>query len=288
MGVVASPFSSSILLTNSISKQNSKVKSKILQNGCSTARIQLSSLSTTFTCIHSLTPTFHQLKRIFPLSTHLSPKASSVGSVEEYTVEPTTDVKFQKLLTLPVCSKSLSLLGSGYREKKIAIIGIKVYAAGFYVNQSIVETLNAWKVRSATDIQDDSSLYDSVFQAPSEKSLQIVLVRDVDGKTFWDALDEAISPRIKVPKPADESALSTFRSIFQGRPLKKGTLIFLTWLNPSKMIVSISSDGLPSAVDATIDSTNVTSALFDVFFGKSPVSPSLKTSVSSGLAMLLK
>ncbi|RZC68372.1 hypothetical protein C5167_031628 [Papaver somniferum] len=282
MGVVASPFSSSILLTNSISRQNSKVTAK----KCSTATIQLSALST-FTCIHSLTPTFPQVKRS-PLSSNFSPKASSVGSVEEYTVEPTTDVKFQTSLTLPGCSNSLSLLGSGYREKKIAIIGVKVYAAGFYMNESIVETLNAWKGRPAADIQRDSSLYDSIFQAPLEKSLQIVLVRDIDGKTFWDALDEAISPRIEVPKPADESALSTFRSTFEGRPLKKGTLIFLTWLDPTKMIVSISSDGPPSAVDATIDSTNVTSALFDVFFGNSQVSPTLKTSVSNGLAMLLK
>lgn len=77
-----------------------------------------------------------------------------------------------------------------------------------------------------------------MYQAPMEKSLQIVLVRDIDGKTFWGALDEAISPRIKAPNSADESALATFRSIFQGRPLKKGTLIFLTWLEPSKMLVS--------------------------------------------------
>lgn len=77
--------------------------------------------------------------------------------------------------------------------------------------------------------------------APSEKSLKIILVRDVDGKTFWDALDEAISPRIKVPTPEDESALSTFRAVFQNRPLKKGTFIFLTWLNPSKMLVCIVS-----------------------------------------------
>jgi hypothetical protein len=75
--------------------------------------------------------------------------------------------------------------------------------------------------------------------APFEKSLQIVLVRDVDGKTFWDALDDAISPRIKAPTAIDESALSTFRSIFQGRSLKKGTFIFLSWLDPSKMLVSL-------------------------------------------------
>ncbi|EEF33904.1 conserved hypothetical protein [Ricinus communis] len=124
--------------------------------------------------------------------------------------------------------------------------------------------------------------------ASSEKSLLIVLVRDVDGKTFWDALDDAISPRIEAPTPVDESALSTFRSIFQGRPLKKGTFIFLTWLDPSKMLICISSDGMQATVDATIESTNVTFALFDVFFSDAPVSPSLKASVANGLATILK
>nr|CAN75399.1 hypothetical protein VITISV_004495 [Vitis vinifera] len=229
-----------------------------------------------------------------------------IGSAE-YIEEPSTNVKFQTSLTLPECSSPLSLLGtvfehpkltkafifmvcnnSGYREKVFAIIGVKVYAAGLYLNQSISNKLNAWKGRSATEIQGDSSLFDSIFQIPLEKSLQIVLVRDVDGKTFWDALDEAISPRIKAPSPVDVSALSTFRSIFQGRSLRKGTFIFLTWMEPSKMLVCISSDGLPSSVDATIKSMNVTMVLFDVFFGNSPVSPSLKASVANGLATVLK
>ncbi|KAL6999691.1 Fatty-acid-binding protein 3, chloroplastic [Sarracenia purpurea var. burkii] len=231
------------------------------------------------------------IQRGFTFHTHFSPKAaassSSVGS-PEYTEEPATKVKFQTLLNLPGCSCPLSLLGTGYREKVFAIIGVKVYAAGLYLNQSISSRLDAWKGLSAQVIQEDSSLFDSIFRAPMEKSLHIVLVRDVDGKTFWDALDGAISPRIKAPTPADKSALSIFRSIFQGRPLKKGTFIFLTWLDPTKVLVSVPSDGLPSAVDATIESMNVTLALFDVFFGSDPVSPSLKTSVSKGLAEMLK
>lgn len=120
-----------------------------------------------------------------------------------------------------------------------------------------------------------------------EKSLHIVLVRDVDGKTFWDALDEAVSPRVTSPTPIDESALSTFRSIFQGRSLKKGALILLTWLEPSKMLVSVSPTGVPTKADAAIESMNVTRALFDVFFGESPVSPTLKASVASGLVSTL-
>lgn len=64
-----------------------------------------------------------------------------------------------------------------------------------------------------------------------------MLVRDVDGKTFWNALNDVVSPRIKEPTPGDESALSTFRNTFQGRDLKQGTLILLTWIEPSKMLV---------------------------------------------------
>ncbi|PPD78394.1 hypothetical protein GOBAR_DD24688 [Gossypium barbadense] len=223
----------------------------------------------------------------------------TVGTAD-YTEEPATKVKFRTSLSVPDCSTSLSLLGTGYREKVFAIIGVKVYAAGLYVNPSILSKLDAWKGRSAAQIQDDMPLFKSFFEEvncqltfflsadPMEKSLQIVLVRDVDGKTFWDALDEAISPRIKAPTPVDESALSTFRGIFQGRPLNKGTSIFLTWPHPSKMLVAVSSDGLPTSTDATIESPNVGSALFDVFFGDAPVSPSLKTSVATGLATILK
>lgn len=236
-----------------------------------------------------LLSTFYIQKEFF-FRNHFSPKAAAASSVgsPEYAEEPATKVKFQTILSLPGCSSPLSLIGTGYREKVFAIIGVKVYAAGLYMNQSILSGLDAWKGQSSQKIQEDSSLFNSIFQARLEKVLQIVLLRDLDGKTFWDALDDAISPRIKVPAPADESALSTFRSIFQGRPLKKGTFIFLTWVDPTKMLVSVSSGGLPSAVDATIESMNVTLALFDVFFGSAPVSPSLKAAVSNGLATMLK
>ncbi|KAI4323105.1 hypothetical protein L6164_022737 [Bauhinia variegata] len=220
-------------------------------------------------------------------SVQAASSSASVGSAE-YVEEPATKTKFQQSLSLPGCSGSLSLFGTGFREKVFAIIGVKVYAAGLYLNLSLTSELNAWKGKSADAIQEDSSFFKKIFQSPSEKSLQIILVRDVDGKTFWDALDDAISPRIKAPTAVDKTALSTFRSVFQDRPLKKGTLIFLTWLDASKLLVSVSSNGLPSAVDATIESASVTSALFDVFLGDTPVSPSLKASVAEGLSQVLK
>nr|QTF65964.1 fatty-acid-binding protein [Dracaena cambodiana] len=212
----------------------------------------------------------------------LTPRAS-VGSVK-YDVEPATNVRFPKELMVPGCSDSLVLLGTGYREKVFAIIGVKVYASGFYAKYSIKDVLEPWKGKSANEVLADSSLFSFIFNAPLEKSLKIMLVRDVDGKTFWNALNDVVSPRIKEPTPGDESALSTFRNTFQGRDLKQGTLILLTWIEPSKMLVSISCDGFPTSVDAEIMSVNVTSSLFDAFFGESPVSPTLKASVANGLA----
>ncbi|XP_073311828.1 fatty-acid-binding protein 3, chloroplastic-like [Primulina huaijiensis] len=224
------------------------------------------------------------------LHTHVSPNAVASSSAvdPEYIEEPGTNVKFQSSLNLPGCSSSLSFLGAGYREKVIAIIGVKVYAAGLYANPTIFSKLSEWRGRSSEELQQDSLFFDAIFKASLEKSLHIILVRDVDGKTFWDALDEALSPRIKSPSPVDASALSLFRSIFQGRPLKKGTPIFLTWLDPTKILVCVSSEGMPSPVDATIESSNVASALFDVFLGSNPVSPSLKDSASNGFTAALK
>ncbi|XP_057515938.1 fatty-acid-binding protein 3, chloroplastic isoform X2 [Amaranthus tricolor] len=219
--------------------------------------------------------------------TKLMASTSTSVANAEFSEEPATRVKFLKSVDLPGCSSSLSLLGTGYREKVFAIIGVKVYAAGLYVNPSLLNELISWKGKAKLEIEQDLALFQSIYLSSSEKSLQIALVRDVDGKTFWDALDEAISPRVKAPTPVDESALSTFRSIFQGLSLKKGTLILLTWLEPSKMLLSVSSNGIPTNVDATIESMNVTRALFDVFFGDSPVSPTLKSSLANGLATIL-
>lgn len=51
--------------------------------------------------------------------------------------------------------------------------------------------------------------------------------------------------------------------------------------------VSISPEGSPSVAEVKIESTNINFALFDVFFGDAPVSPSLKAMVCNGLAKIL-
>lgn len=77
--------------------------------------------------------------------------------------------------------------------------------------------------------------------APVEKALQIVLARDVDGATFWGALDEALVPRLKAEGAgADgDKALAALGDVFRSRSLKKGFVITLTWVQPTSLKVVI-------------------------------------------------
>lgn len=72
-----------------------------------------------------------------------------------------------------------------------------------------------------------------------EKALQIKLARDVDGATFWGALDEALVPRLKANGAGAEgdAALAALANVFKDRSLKKGFVITLTWVQPSTLKV---------------------------------------------------
>ncbi|MCO5579923.1 hypothetical protein L7F22_033790 [Adiantum nelumboides] len=99
-----------------------------------------------------------------------------------------------------------------------------------------------------------------------EKAIKIVLVRDVDGATFWAALDEAVAPRLKAANAgaAGQEALDAFGE------------------------VAVSGDSMvPESVEASIVSADLVSSLFDVYLGENPVSPSTKASVASELKVLL-
>ncbi len=69
------------------------------------------------------------------------------------------------------------------RSKKIAIINVKIYAVALYVDVA----------QCQQSLRAGGSLLDGKFH----KALLIQLVRNVDGKTFWEALDEALVGRIR-------------------------------------------------------------------------------------------
>uniref|UniRef100_A0A0E0IIE3 Chalcone-flavonone isomerase family protein n=2 Tax=Oryza nivara TaxID=4536 RepID=A0A0E0IIE3_ORYNI len=202
---------------------------------------------------------------------------------DAFVIEDTTNVKFPREIAVPGYTEPLVILGTGYREKFF----LKIYAAAFYVDCSIGVDTMRWSEKVGIETFDASSVFVSIFKAPVVKSLSIILIRDVDGKTFVKALDDIIARQIKKPSAEEEQGLSTFQKTFLGRSLKQGITVYLTWLEPSRLLISISGNQDPCQVDAEITSATVNYALYDGFFGSSPVSPTLRSSTAQLLEAIL-
>ncbi|MCO5596425.1 hypothetical protein L7F22_050488 [Adiantum nelumboides] len=252
-------------------------------------RIPLSSPTSTLKMLHHVTHV-NLISRPRLSACRKPLKPVFIACSDKVKVEPITNAKFPTSLVAPGGSSTLSLVGTGYREKNIAFIKVKVYAIGVYVDAGVTTSLAMWKGRSEEQLCKDPSFFKAVIEATMEKAIKIVLVRDVDGATFWAALDEAVAPRLKASNAgvAGQEALDAFGEVFKGRSLKQGTSIYLTWVQPFKLQVAVSGDSMvPESVEASIVSADLVSSLFDVYLGENPVSPSTKASVASELKVSL-
>jgi|TARA_B110000977_G_scaffold17846_1_gene21608 ATP-dependent RNA helicase DHX36 len=215
-------------------------------------------------------------------------------------VEPATKVTFPDTFDTHDNTKKMKCLGAGVRQKKIAIINVKVYAVALYADAE----------ECKAELHSGKSLLDGKFH----KALLIQLVRNVDGKTFWEALDDALAGRIReiatnmaTAEDADGNFMATvaeaaevaeeramdgmdaLKDLFSGANLKKDSRVLLNW-KPGAV-----SDKTVTGFDGTIEigvvggdatvelqSMELARALFDVYLGDTPVSPDAKTAFEAG------
>ena len=207
-------------------------------------------------------------------------------------VEPATKVSFPKTFN-PHGGDTMQCIGAGVREKKIAIINVKVYGVAMYVDAA----------KCKEELANGGSLLTGSF----DKALLVQLVRDVDGKTFWEALDEAVGPRIRriatdmataededgnfmasvaeAAEVAEEKAMDEceeIKGLFQGRKLRKDDKV-LIWWSPNKGKFEI---GVVGGMPLELTSQQLAQAVFDVYCGDDPVSPSAYQSFVAGAAAL--
>ncbi|CAI5976137.1 unnamed protein product [Closterium sp. NIES-65] len=210
----------------------------------------------------------------------LQPLRSSVRA--NVVTEPATKINFPVTLAPPGGSKDLSLLGTGVREKKLGPLAVKVYGVGVYAEPQLLDVLAGWKGKPA-----DKAFYDAIASTPCEKSIVIVLARNVGSDQFWNALTEELAPRLTA---AGEGLgdLDAFGQLFKDRSLKKNTGVYITWRQPSTLQVAFADDvtagGAPSAASATFESPGLLAALFDIYLGGEPVSPSLALEVANDIS----
>ncbi|CAI5525887.1 unnamed protein product [Closterium sp. Naga37s-1] len=119
----------------------------------------------------------------------LQPLRSSVRA--NVVTEPATKINFPVTLAAPGGSKDLSLLGTGVREKKLGPLAVKVYGVGVYAEPRLLDVLAGWKGKAA-----DRAFFDAIASTPCEKSIVIVLARNVGSDQFWNALTEELAPRL--------------------------------------------------------------------------------------------
>lgn len=127
-------------------------------------------------------------------------------------------------------------VGAAVRSKKIAFIGVKVYAIALYVEAAKAARELGVRDRGGFFESDDdycSALVDGGFI----KALEIELVRDVEGAQFVEAFDEALRPRMSLS--GELSVLEQFKTFFQEKKLSKGTTIVLMYRTDAALDVVV-------------------------------------------------
>lgn len=182
-------------------------------------------------------------------------------------------------------------MGAGVRTKKVAFINVKVYAVALFVEAEAAARELGVRHRGgffSDDSNDDynQALTDGAFS----KLLQVQLVRKIEGDQFFEAIEEALTPRLRIT--GELSTLTKFKEFFNGRSLEKGTNILLLWKTEGVLEVvanpeSGGADYSQVKPDLTIESPGLCRALFEVYMGSSAVVPDAKAAWAEGARKLV-
>lgn len=185
-------------------------------------------------------------------------------------------------------------LGAGARSKKIAFVGVHVYAVALYVDPAPAAKELGLRQRGGFFEEDASdSMADALLDGAFNKGLHIVMVRKLDGKTFGDAIVEALTPRLF---GADKEAIQAISNLFDGKELLKGTEIIVGWRVEGQLefyvrqgngkVVQAAKEGM--VPDLVLEQGAISRALFSVYLGSDPISADAKSSYVEGGFELLE
>lgn len=197
------------------------------------------------------------------------------------TKESSTGIVFKDSVSPPGAAGALGLLGVGVRTK--TFLKVKVYAAGLYADTSALKAVLApYRGKAAGDLSKDAEVRRLMLGDGFEKSIRLVMARDVDGDDMAEAFSESVEPRVARQGAAAVRALATFKGYFTMDQVKKGSDLVFTWGKGGKLTTALAGRTM-----GTIESEAFCRALYEVFLGSGAVSPTLKSSVYKGLARTL-
>ena len=212
------------------------------------------------------------------LSANLNGQLGLPDDRVEFVTEPKTGLKLPgEFCMRGEQSDCAPLAGMGVRVKRIAGVGVKVYACGLYVHPGKVVQATGEKFfgRSVTDVAKDQKLFDAVLNDDSiGKTVRLTFNRELGSGKIADALAERLRPKLG----ANSKSLKTFESYFEGIKFAKGTsLTFCADHGKLRTLIKGKEVGV-------IDDPRICVALFDAYLGKDPVVPGAKRSLGEKLA----
>lgn len=197
------------------------------------------------------------------------------------TKESSTGIAFKDTATPPGAAGALGLLGVGVRTK--TFLKVKVYAAGLYADTAALKAvLTPYRGKPAGDLSKDAEVRKLMLGDGFEKSIRLVMARDVDGDDMAEAFSESVEPRVAREGAGAVRALATFKSYFRMDEVKEGSDLVFTWGKGGKFTTAIAGRTM-----GTIESEAFCRAFYEVFLGSGAVSPALKSSVYKGVARSL-
>ena len=206
-----------------------------------------------------------------------------------------TGVEFPQVATFWAGSPA-RCLGATVRAKKIAIVNVKVYAVALYVEAERAARELGLRSRGGFFAGNgDGDFCAALVDGAFHKALRIDLVRDVEGAVFYEALEAAMGPRVRLV--GEGAALDAFGAFFGGRKLAKGTAILMLWRPSGAVEVATCADGAgrapaafaaPDAAELTVDAPGLGRALFETYLGEASVVPAGRKAWADGARALLE
>jgi len=198
--------------------------------------------------------------------------------------EPSSGVAFPVELT-GANGSSQVLSGTGLRTR--TMLKVKIYAFGLYVDAAGARgALGSFAGKTAAQLGADATFYDAILRMSFPMSLRLAMIRNITGEQMSEAFDEALRPRVVAAAgrnmPGGEAALTTFRGYFTLDRLTEG----------AELVFTCTADGtLHSTVvgerKAPITSRALCWALFDVYLGREPITPSGKVNAVSRMPQII-
>lgn len=174
--------------------------------------------------------------------------------------------------SLRMASVDQQLTGGGTRTK----YGVaKVYAVALYIGPGADSVLK--KFAGAKPPTNQPKFFSALVEGPFARTLALQFHRSVTPEAMANALDEAMAKRL----PADDVAKfreALLKALGTGA-IAKGAKLYLMC---KAQTLSIGSGS--TSVSASLKIKGVCPALFDIYYGKQPVSPAAKDGAALGFA----